>query len=234
MTRPSSNRNCPASPVAKRRARAVRRPVGVQPAQHELDQRLGALLARAERLLPARQVGERELGRVGRAAEADRLEGRHVDALHRREQVHVVVEHGAPLVVVACRREVGAAPDALHHDAARVGAEAVEARHRDAVRGQHLQHAVLVLEAVDARALGTVAAKVDRDDLAVALDVEVERRAPARLALGAHHAPADHALDLGERALPARLERGAPFRRSGLGWLDGWSAHVADARAVMA
>lgn len=195
-----------------------RRRVLVQPAQHELDQRLGLLLARAIALLPARQIAERErLGRA-RARDAERLERGGVDAVHRDEDLDVVIEHRAPLRLVGRRRQVRAPGRALHHDPARLVTEAVDVRHRDPVRLEHAHHLVLVLERIDAVLLHpAIPAKVDADALAARLlHLEEPRRPPALLLLDRDDATADELFDTG---------RGAG--RDGHGWLRARRGSVA-------
>ena len=126
------------------------------------------------------------------------------DAVHRDEDLDVVIEDGAALGLVDGGRQVRAAGRLLHHDPARLVAEAVDVGDRDAVGLEHAHHLVLVLERVDAVLLGAaVAAEVDADALAGgALDLEEPGGAPALLGLGGDDAAAGEGFDLGEGGEP--------------------------------
>ena len=89
----------------------------------------------------------------------------------------------------------------------RSGAEAVDVRHGDVVRFEHLEHPHLVLERVHAViGLAALAPPVQRQPLPVALQLQEPRRAPALLPLERGNAAAELALDPAEPALPGRRE----------------------------
>ena len=114
-----------------------------------------------------------------------------------------MLEHGARLGVIAGGGEIRPARAALHHDAARVVAETVDVGHGQALGLEHLQHAHLVLEGVDAVVHQTpVSSEVDRQRLAIALDLQVIGGSPALVLLGGRHPASHQLLDVLECALP--------------------------------
>ena len=152
-----------------------------QPAEAELEERVGTLLRRAV---------VTDIGAHAVALHARPLERRDVERVHPSEDAEVVVHHRVTLGV-GNAREVGLPRCAVGDEATRLVHPPVHVRHRDAVLLEQLLAEHLVLERKDPREVEALAAYVQLEQLAVALDVDEPHRPPSRLALVAHDRSAD-------------------------------------------
>ena len=172
--------------------------MAAQPADHKGQHRLGP----APGALVERPIGLQAhqcdgLGPLGQRQAACH-EGRHRQTVHGRHLGDVVARHGAAFGIAGGQADVAGAGQRVHHDAGRVAAIAVDARHADALLGQHRHHVRLALQVgEDVDIAFAVTAQVQVQGFVATPHVDEPGRAPAHLAHHAVHPAAGELLDEG-------------------------------------
>src|SRR5690606_26672276 len=129
------------------------------------------------------------------AAGGEVVEGQVV---HGGDGIDVLAGDGAALVVAGGGGDIAGAGHGFHDDGHRVLAHAVDVGHGNAVLFEDLDDVGLALQFREGQDIAlAVAADMDMEDLAVAVDIDEPRRPPADLALHGNHLAAGQALDAG-------------------------------------
>ena len=194
----------PGVPDDRRLATRAVRLVAVEPAEPELEERIGVVLLRAVggfHAAHAEQAGPR---RSTRALDAGIDERRDVEAVQMGKRLDVLVDDRVALSVGRLG-EVGATGDAGHDVGAGLVDPPEHARDRHVAFGEQLLEAHLVIERERQGRVGALTAHHDLDHLTIALDVGDPHGPPPGLALDTPHRAAEALLE------PSR------DRRSGVG-----------------